>query len=193
MEALRLLLFAMVSATIVSAQTTPRPEFRVVNHWQRFTTDKNYGVAAYINEPDIIHGGPKIYGTIGLGLRDKGKTRWLEIMGGGLTSRTGFDPALDVRGQFKIHWLDNLTPWGEYLHFFKSGRTLLSSSLTKTFRKRYKLGIESDTWKQKVGGGTGVGPGAGIILTQHLQAWSAYQFGVGEQHNVWRTYFVVNW
>lgn len=192
MKTVCILLIAMVSATIVAAQSDPRPEFRIVNHWQRFSDNKNEGFAAYVNEPDVVHGGPRVFGVAGFALRDKAKTRWLEVMGGGLANSAGFDPALDLRAQAKLNTLQSLILWGEYLHLFNSDRTLISASLTKVFHKRLKLGAESDTWKQKVGSGTTVGPGAGVILTQHLQIWSAYHFGVG-QRDIWRTYFVVNW
>lgn len=188
-----MLCLVVLIATEADAQDLSKPEIRVVNHWQHFADTKNIGFAAYVNEPDVTRGGPRVFGVAGIAFRNKAKTKWLEIMGGGLINRNGLDPALDIRGQTKLHALHGFTLWGEYMHLFKSDRTLLSGSVTKTLHKRFKLGAESDTWKQKVGGGTGVGPGAGMALTPHLQIWSAYQFGIGKQRDVWRTYFVINW
>lgn len=187
------LLGLLVFSHTVFAQEVPRPEARIVNHWQKFAENANVGFAAYVNEPDAAHGGLRVFGVVGPAFRDKGKTRWFEVMAGGLTSRTGFDPAIDLRGQIKIKKLDNLVFWGECLHLFKTDRTLLSASITKVVAKRLKLGVESDSWIQQTGNTTGVGPGTGFIINRHMQVWSAYQFGLGKQRDVLRTYLVFNW
>jgi hypothetical protein len=199
-ELLRYLLLGGLSGLMLTlvavdtqGQTTPQSELRVVNHLQRFHNRKNIGFAAYINEPDTIRGGARVFGVAGVTFRDKSKTRWLEIMGGGLVNHKGFNPALDVRGQTKLNTLHGLTLWGQYLHLFKSDQTILSVSVTKVVRKRIKLGVESDTLRQNSKNYCGVGPGVGVLLNEHLQIWSAYQVGIGEQRSIWRTYFVLNW
>lgn len=174
-------------------QVAPRPEVRIVNHWQRFFDDDSVGFATYVNEPDILHGGPRVFGVVGLALRNKTKTQWLEVMGGGLANRAGFDPAVDVRAQTKLLKLYGLTPWGECLHLFRSNRTLLSGAVTMPTSKRLGLRVESDTWIQTNGNRSGVGPGVNFAVSKHMQLVSAYQFGIGKQRNVWRTYLIFNW
>lgn len=187
------LCLVVIIATETDAQDLPRPEVRIVNHWQRFADGENIGFAAYENEPDLVHGGPRVFGVVGIGLRNKTKTQWLEVMGGGLASRTGFDPAVDVRAQAKLLKLHSLTPWGECLHFFKSNRTLLSGAITQPISKKFGLRIESDTWVQASGNQSGIGPGISFAINKHVQLTSAYQFGIGRQRDVLRTYLAINW
>lgn len=193
MRTLTTLLLLVAGAATAAAQTTPRPEFRIVNHWQRFPDGENLGFAAYANEPDVIHGGPRVFGVAGVGLRDKSKSRWLEVMGGGLANSTGFDPAIDIRAQIKFRKLGRLTPWGECLHYFKSDRTLLSGAITKPISKWFGLRVESDTWIQTSGNRSGVGPGLNLSINKRVQLVSAYQFGIDKQRHIWRSYLVFNW
>lgn len=193
----RLLLVILTVGVIslkIMAQDDPRPEVRIVNHFVWYPSSAStLGVAGYVNEPDILHGGVRGFSVGGVAARNKTKTWWLEIMGGGLATQKRLEFAIDLRGQIKLAKLGNATLWGEQLKLINSNRTLLAGSITKVFIKCFKIGVESDTWLQKIGNTTGIGPGVGVILNPHTQVWTAYQFGFSKQRDIARTYLIFNW
>ena len=169
------------------AQTATDYQLRPLYHVQLVPKSGHVGVASWGVLSDITNAHPLKCWAVG-GVAFKGKTRWLEVMGGAghFYPDARASPVLDFR--FQDTSIPRLKLFMEV--FCPTRRTMYWPSITTAIpigRKDWKLwvGGEADLWwgKNPTKGG---GPKLVVPLGKHFALTTAYHFNT----NVLRNYFL---